>query len=83
MDRVIDGADSTLDVMEKQPVNPKHRPLREIKLLNVSDRAMLQEGKTLMDRVTGDDTCESDSGCTGVKSVVAESSTMYRIVIYV
>jgi peptidyl-prolyl cis-trans isomerase-like 3 len=33
---VIDGADSTLDAMEKVPVNPKHRPLQEIKLLNVS-----------------------------------------------
>ena len=33
--RVIDGADSTLDVMERVPVNAKNRPLHEIKLLSV------------------------------------------------
>ena len=33
--RVIDGADSTLDVMERVPVNAKNRPLNEIKLLSV------------------------------------------------
>lgn len=30
--KVIDGADSTLDAMERSPVNPKNRPLTEIKL---------------------------------------------------
>jgi peptidyl-prolyl cis-trans isomerase-like 3 len=34
--RVIDGADSTLDTMEKVPVNEKNRPKTEIKILNVS-----------------------------------------------
>ncbi|KAI5449933.1 Peptidyl-prolyl cis-trans isomerase cyp10 [Naganishia albida] len=37
--KVIDGADSTLDAMEKVPVNPKHRPLQEIKLLSVTIHA--------------------------------------------
>ena len=34
--RVIDGADSTLDQMERVPVNPKNRPLEEIKMTSVS-----------------------------------------------
>lgn len=33
--KVIDGADSTLDTMERVPVNPKNRPLSEIKLTHV------------------------------------------------
>jgi peptidyl-prolyl cis-trans isomerase-like 3 len=33
--RVIDGADSTLDAMERVPVNEKYRPLNEIKLNDV------------------------------------------------
>ena len=33
--KVIDGADSTLDGMERIPVNNKNRPLTEIKLTNV------------------------------------------------
>lgn len=33
--KVIDGADSTLDAIESVPVNPKNRPLNEIKLINV------------------------------------------------
>ena len=36
--KVIDGADSTLDAMERVPVNNKNRPLNEIKLTNVSAR---------------------------------------------
>lgn len=35
--KVIDGADSTLDAMERVPVNPKNRPLTEIKLTHVSN----------------------------------------------
>lgn len=35
--RVIDGADSTLDSMEKVPVNEKNRPKSEIKINSVSD----------------------------------------------
>jgi peptidyl-prolyl cis-trans isomerase-like 3 len=34
--KVIDGADSTLDIMERIPVTNKNRPLNEIKLSNVS-----------------------------------------------
>lgn len=34
-DRVIDGVDSTLDLLEKVPVGRKSRPITEIKLYNV------------------------------------------------
>lgn len=34
--KVIDGADSTLDAMERVPVNNKNWPLNEVKLINVS-----------------------------------------------
>lgn len=34
--KVIDGVDSTLDAMERVPVNNKNRPLSEIKLTSVS-----------------------------------------------
>jgi peptidyl-prolyl cis-trans isomerase-like 3 len=33
--KVIDGADSTLDTMERVPINNKNRPLSEIKLTHV------------------------------------------------
>ena len=33
--KVIDGADSTLDAIERVPVNAKNRPLSEVKLINV------------------------------------------------
>ena len=33
--KVIDGADSTLDSMERVPVNNKNRPLNEMKLTHV------------------------------------------------
>jgi hypothetical protein len=33
--KIIDGADSTLDAMEREPVNNKNRPVTEIKLINV------------------------------------------------
>lgn len=33
--KVIDGADSTLDAMERVPVTNKNRPLSEIKLSHV------------------------------------------------
>lgn len=33
--KVIDGADSALDAMERVPVTPKNRPLIEIKLTHV------------------------------------------------
>jgi peptidyl-prolyl cis-trans isomerase-like 3 len=34
--KVIDGQDSTLDAMERVPVNNKNRPLSDIKLTHVS-----------------------------------------------
>ncbi|RDB26353.1 Peptidyl-prolyl cis-trans isomerase-like 3 [Hypsizygus marmoreus] len=37
--KVIDGADSTLDAMERVPVNNKNRPLSEIKLSHVTIHA--------------------------------------------
>jgi cyclophilin family peptidyl-prolyl cis-trans isomerase len=33
--KVIDGADQALDAMERVPVNPKNRPLQEIRLTHV------------------------------------------------
>jgi len=36
MNRVIDGAESTLDQMERVPVNPKNRTLEEIKMTHVN-----------------------------------------------
>ena len=40
--KVIDGADSTLDLMEREPVNAKNRPLSEIKLNSVCIHFFLQ-----------------------------------------
>lgn len=37
--RVIDGADSTLDVIERTPVNEKNRPTKEVKLESVTVHA--------------------------------------------
>ncbi|KAG6878450.1 cytochrome P450 monooxygenase 4 [Termitomyces sp. T32_za158] len=37
--KVIDGADSTLDVMEKVPVTNKNRPLTEIQLTHITIHA--------------------------------------------
>jgi len=37
--KVIDGLDSTLDAMERVPVNNKNRPLSEIKLTHVTIHA--------------------------------------------
>lgn len=37
--KVIDGADSTLDAMERVPVNNKNRPLNEIKLTHITIHA--------------------------------------------
>lgn len=34
--KVIDGNDSTLDAMERTPVNNKNRPIQEMKLLNAT-----------------------------------------------
>jgi len=37
--KVIDGADNTLDTMERVPVNEKNRPLNDVKLLNITIHA--------------------------------------------
>ncbi len=37
--RVIDGADSTLDAMEKIPIDEKNRPLQEIKIKSITIHA--------------------------------------------
>ncbi|KAI8138176.1 peptidyl-prolyl cis-trans isomerase-like 3, partial [Fennellomyces sp. T-0311] len=37
--KVIDGADSTLDGLEKIPVDEKHRPIQEIRIRNVTIHA--------------------------------------------
>ncbi|KAL5526549.1 CYP10 [Sanghuangporus sanghuang] len=37
--KVIDGADSTLDAIEREPVDGKHRPLKEILLNSVTIHA--------------------------------------------
>ncbi|TFK70331.1 cyclophilin-like protein [Pluteus cervinus] len=37
--KIIDGADSTLDAMERVPVNNKNRPLQEIKLTGITIHA--------------------------------------------
>jgi peptidyl-prolyl cis-trans isomerase-like 3 len=37
--KVIDGVDSTLDVMERVPVNNKNRPLSEITLTHITIHA--------------------------------------------
>lgn len=34
--KVIDGADSTLDALERVPVNAKNRPFTEVQLTHVS-----------------------------------------------
>lgn len=39
--KVIDGADSTLDAIERVPVNAKNRPLNEIKLINVCPASLV------------------------------------------
>jgi len=37
--KVIDGADSTLDALERVPVNAKNRPLNEIKITGATIHA--------------------------------------------
>ncbi|KAG8953297.1 Peptidyl-prolyl cis-trans isomerase cyp10 [Tulasnella sp. 424] len=37
--KVIDGADTTLDTIERVPVNEKNRPTKEIKILSVTIHA--------------------------------------------
>ncbi|KAG9044205.1 Peptidyl-prolyl cis-trans isomerase cyp10 [Tulasnella sp. UAMH 9824] len=37
--KVIDGADTTLDTIERVPVNEKNRPTKEIKILSITIHA--------------------------------------------
>jgi len=37
--KVIDGADSTLDAIEKVPVDDKYRPIQEVRIKNVTIHA--------------------------------------------
>ncbi|CAO3598221.1 unnamed protein product [Absidia cylindrospora] len=37
--KVIDGADTTLDAIEKVPVDEKHRPIQELRIKNVTIHA--------------------------------------------
>lgn len=65
--KVIDGADSTLDAMERVPVNNKNRPLNEIKLTHVSIQSLLGEEishQNISPSLSGYNPCESYSRCT-------------------
>lgn len=37
--RVIDGADTTLDAIEKVPVDEKHRPIQDVRIRKVTIHA--------------------------------------------
>jgi peptidyl-prolyl cis-trans isomerase-like 3 len=37
--RVIDGVDTTLDALEKVPVDEKHRPIKDIRIRSVTIHA--------------------------------------------
>jgi Cyclophilin type peptidyl-prolyl cis-trans isomerase/CLD len=64
--KVIDGQDSTLDAMERVPVNNKNRPLSDIKLTHVRTcrcyfHAYITQHDCLL---TGNHPLKSDSRCT-------------------
>jgi len=71
--KVIDGQDSTLDAMERVPVNNKNRPLSDIKLTHVRALLFLPSFPSLRvinpsippisTCLTGDHPLKSDSGC--------------------
>ena len=60
--KVIDGADSTLDAMEREPVNNKNRPVTEIQLINVVPLLTMCTIRPFLNRASHTDhhTCESD-----------------------
>ena len=62
--RVIDGADSTLDAMERVPVNNKNRPLSEIKLSHVCFSFFHNKRSKIVDRPSGDHPFQPYCGCT-------------------
>jgi hypothetical protein len=57
--KVIDGADSTLDAMERVPVNNKSRPLSEITLINVRLTSYPTYTDPRMTLILGDRSCKS------------------------
>jgi hypothetical protein len=62
--KVIDGQDSTLDAMERVPVNNKNRPLSDIKLTHVSVYLLPITLRNPTICKTGDHSLKSSSGCT-------------------
>lgn len=65
--KVIDGQDSTLDAMERVPVNNKNRPLSDIKLTHVRTCCCyfhISLSMTCLFDLTGNHPLESDSRCT-------------------
>jgi hypothetical protein len=69
--RVIDGSDSTLETMEKVPVNPKNRPLHEIKLESVRlvTNSSLNERMFMLFDNTGYDSCQPDRRRRSIEGV--------------
>ena len=61
--KVIDGADSTLDSMERVPVNTKNRPLNEIKIIGVNSHILCLCFVFLI-FLLGDNSCQSHSRCS-------------------
>jgi cyclophilin family peptidyl-prolyl cis-trans isomerase len=61
--KVIDGADTTLEAIEKVPVNAKNRPLNEIKLDRVGATSCLLAVNIPDVAFLGHDTCKSDCRC--------------------
>ena len=50
--KVIDGSDTTLETMERVPVNEKNRPTAEFKVYNVSFRCVfMRDWKLMVDRL--------------------------------
>jgi len=66
--KVIDGQDSTLDAMERVPVNNKNRPLSDIKLTHVRTFAVtsmhIPLSMTCLFDLTGNHPLKSGSRCT-------------------
>ena len=63
--KVIDGQDSTLDAMERVPVNNKNRPLSDIKLTHVRTnlfRTLITQ-HNLPIHLTGNHSLKSNSRC--------------------
>ncbi len=70
--KVIDGVDSTLDAVERVPVNAKNRPLNEIRLTNVKSQFLVQVLCKLF--LADNDSCQSHSRCYTGRQTMKESS---------